>query len=271
MHPAGNANLCVFHHDNQKYQTKKQLWTALQLYILRLKGTKALQNVTCRGSCKGFNVNFKPDSHWSCAFCKALDILQLADGRNKVLLNRDKQAVFQLDTTYTQVLCYPMFNYWLVMCHVSFITIYNLAFADLCGSLRIFATVLIAYLCGTLFFTDPRSLERQLLFSSWFPRCVTVRMWHSRSIQTSLLHLRRALRLRTCSHRHLRRLWVYHLRRYQVQWPLLLLHHSLYHHGCPGCAARSSHGTRIIKFSVFVAFGAFRYIYCRQCHLGRQN
>jgi hypothetical protein len=40
-------------------------------------------------------------SHWSCSFYKALDVLQLHEGRNKVLLNRDDQAGFRLDTTFT--------------------------------------------------------------------------------------------------------------------------------------------------------------------------
>ena len=41
------------------------------------------------------------DAQWSCAFYKALDFLQLKDGRDKVVLNRDDAAGFRLDTTYT--------------------------------------------------------------------------------------------------------------------------------------------------------------------------
>ena len=57
--------------------------------------------MTCRSLRKGFNIKYNPDAHWSGAFYKALDVLQLADGRNKVLINRDDQAGFGLDTTYT--------------------------------------------------------------------------------------------------------------------------------------------------------------------------
>ena len=54
-------------------------------------------------------MKYNPDAHWNCALYKELDVLQLSDGRNKVLLNRDDQAGFRLDTTYTHkgrgVLC----------------------------------------------------------------------------------------------------------------------------------------------------------------------
>ena len=41
------------------------------------------------------------DAHWSSAFYKAIDYIQLKDGRDKVLLNRDDPAGFRLDTTFT--------------------------------------------------------------------------------------------------------------------------------------------------------------------------
>jgi hypothetical protein len=41
------------------------------------------------------------DAHWSCAFYKCLDYIQLKDGEDKVILNRDDAAGFKLDTTYT--------------------------------------------------------------------------------------------------------------------------------------------------------------------------
>ena len=54
-------------------------------------------------------VAYNPDALWRTSFYKALHVLQLADVCNKVLINRDDQAVFQLDMTYTHkargVLC----------------------------------------------------------------------------------------------------------------------------------------------------------------------
>lgn len=95
-------------HLKQKYQTNKISYgTVVQLCTIRnkrklsAKRYKGVAKVTCRRSRKGFNIKYNPDAHWSCAFYKALDVLQLADGRNKVLINRDDQAGFRLDTTYT--------------------------------------------------------------------------------------------------------------------------------------------------------------------------
>jgi hypothetical protein len=50
---------------------------------------------------KGFNVKLNMDAHWSCSFYKNLDFVQLKDGLNKVMLNRDAAAGFCLDTTFT--------------------------------------------------------------------------------------------------------------------------------------------------------------------------
>lgn len=106
-------------HLKEKYQTKKLSYgTVVQLCTIRnkrklsAKRYKGVAKVTCRRSRKGFNVKYNPDAHWSCAFYKALDVVHLADGCNKVLLNRDDQAGFRLDTTYTHkgrgVICEEM-------------------------------------------------------------------------------------------------------------------------------------------------------------------
>ena len=42
-----------------------------------------------------------PDAHWSNAVYQGLDDLQLKDGCDQVILNRDDAAGFRLDTTYT--------------------------------------------------------------------------------------------------------------------------------------------------------------------------
>ena len=79
----------------------------MQLCIVRnkrkilAKQYKGIAKVTYCRSRKGFNVKYNPDPHWNCAFYKELDVLQLTDGRNKVLNNRGDQVGFRLDTTYT--------------------------------------------------------------------------------------------------------------------------------------------------------------------------
>ena len=72
--------------------------TAVEKDWYRYKGVAA---ITSRRACNGFDVKFNPDSHWSCCFYKGLDILQFKDGSDKMILNRDDQAGFRLDSTYT--------------------------------------------------------------------------------------------------------------------------------------------------------------------------
>ena len=55
-------------------------------------------NITCRRARKGFNVRLNVDSHWSAAFYKGLDTIQLEDGRDKTIVNGDDAAGFRLDT-----------------------------------------------------------------------------------------------------------------------------------------------------------------------------
>ena len=43
----------------------------------------------CRRARKGFNVRLNVDSHWSVAFYKGLDRIQLEDARDKTIVNRD--------------------------------------------------------------------------------------------------------------------------------------------------------------------------------------
>lgn len=91
-------------HLEEKYNTKFSYGTIVQLCVARNKRRKSAKNykgvahVTCRRARKGFELKYKPDSHWSNAFYKGLDMVQLKDGRDKVLLNRDDLSVFRLDT-----------------------------------------------------------------------------------------------------------------------------------------------------------------------------
>lgn len=58
-------------------------------------------NVRSPRSRKGFNVRLNIDAHWSAALYKGLDMIQLKDGRDKYIVNRDDAAGFRLDTTFT--------------------------------------------------------------------------------------------------------------------------------------------------------------------------
>lgn len=68
---------------------------------LSAKRYKGEAKVTCRRARKGFNVKFNPDAHYSSAMHKILDKVQLIDGSDTIVLNRDDQTGFRLDTTYT--------------------------------------------------------------------------------------------------------------------------------------------------------------------------
>ena len=72
---------------NKKRQSAKRYWGAAKLVSRRAR--------------KGFNVKLNVDAHWSCSFYKNLDFIQLKDGLNKVILNRDDAAGFRLDMTFT--------------------------------------------------------------------------------------------------------------------------------------------------------------------------
>ena len=50
---------------------------------------------------KGFSIKLNIDAHWSCSFYQGLDFLQLKDGRDKTILNRDDAAGFRMDSTFT--------------------------------------------------------------------------------------------------------------------------------------------------------------------------
>lgn len=93
-------------HLEKKYETKIGYGSIVQLCAVRNKRLMSSKRyrgeakITCRRARKGFTVRLNADAHWSCAFYKGLDFLQLQDGSHQFLLNRDDQAGFRLDTTY---------------------------------------------------------------------------------------------------------------------------------------------------------------------------
>ena len=89
----------------QEYKTKIAYGTVVQLCAVRnkrrisAKRYKGAAAITCRRARKGFDVKFNPDSHWSYSFYKGLDRIQLEDGKDKLIVKKDDQAGFRLDST----------------------------------------------------------------------------------------------------------------------------------------------------------------------------
>ena len=94
-------------HLEQKYGTKISYGTVVQLSVIRNKRRisskryKGVARVTCRRARKGFSIRLNPDAHWSCAMYSMLDHVQLTNGKDKLILNRDDASGFRLDTTTT--------------------------------------------------------------------------------------------------------------------------------------------------------------------------
>ena len=94
-------------HLQKKYNTTFSYGAIVQLSVAKNKIRKSAKrywgagNVKCKSARKGFNVRLNVDAHWSASFYKGLDVIQLQDGRDKCILNRDDAAGFRLDTTYT--------------------------------------------------------------------------------------------------------------------------------------------------------------------------
>ena len=65
------------------------------------KRYRGVAKVTTRRARKGFTLKYNPDAHWSAAFYRGLGTIQLRDGRNMVLINRDDASGFRLDTLTT--------------------------------------------------------------------------------------------------------------------------------------------------------------------------
>ncbi|CAB3988493.1 Chromatin modification-related YNG2 [Paramuricea clavata] len=91
----------------KKYNTKFGYGTIVQLCMVRNKRRLSSKRywgaakILSRRARKGFSVRLNVDAHWSCALYKGLDFIQLKNGCDKIILNRDDAAGFRLDTTYT--------------------------------------------------------------------------------------------------------------------------------------------------------------------------
>lgn len=90
----------------EHYGEKLSYGTIVQLCVprnkrrLASKRYKGVANVRYQRARKGFSLKYNPDAKWSRSFYKCLDQLQ-KDGTHILLLNRDDQAGFRLDSTFT--------------------------------------------------------------------------------------------------------------------------------------------------------------------------
>ena len=82
----GNVvQLCSVH--NRRKLSRKCYWGAAQ--------------IVSRKARKGFDVKLNVDAKWSSSMYKILDYIQLRNGLDKVVVNRDDDAGFRLDSTFT--------------------------------------------------------------------------------------------------------------------------------------------------------------------------
>ena len=94
-------------HLQKEYITLISYGTVVQLCLVKNRRRisaqcyKGVAGITCTTARKGFDAKFYPDSHRSYCFYKGLDMLQFKDGSDKMILNRDNQAGFRLNSTYT--------------------------------------------------------------------------------------------------------------------------------------------------------------------------
>ena len=81
--------------------------TTVQLCVARNRQRKSAQRykgvtkVTSRRACKSFQLKFNPDSQWSGALYRTLNVLQYSDSRPILNINRDDTSGFRLDTMST--------------------------------------------------------------------------------------------------------------------------------------------------------------------------
>ena len=62
---------------------------------------KGVAQVTSRRARKGFQLRYNPHFHWSNALYRGLDYIQLKDGSNTTIVNRDDASGFRSDTLAT--------------------------------------------------------------------------------------------------------------------------------------------------------------------------
>ncbi len=97
----------IQNHLQTKYGIKISYGTVVQLSVIRnkrrlsAKRYRGVARITCRRARKGFAIKMNPDAHWNTAMCRSLDYLQLKNGTEQLVLNRDDATGFRLDATFT--------------------------------------------------------------------------------------------------------------------------------------------------------------------------
>ena len=97
-------------HLQEVYGRKFSYGTVVEMCVARNRRRrsalryKGVAQVTSRRARKGFKLKYNPDSHWSAAMYKGLNICQYTDGTQILNLNRDNAAGFRLDTLSTHKL-----------------------------------------------------------------------------------------------------------------------------------------------------------------------
>ena len=89
-------------HLQEVYKRHFSYGTVVQLCVARNK-RRLSSKVTTRRARKGFTLKYNPDAHWSAAFYKGLNSIQLVDGQDMCLINRDNPAGYAGDL---QTVCY---------------------------------------------------------------------------------------------------------------------------------------------------------------------
>ena len=94
-------------HLEKHYSRKFSYGSIVELCVARNKRRRSaaryrgVAQVTTRRARKGFTLRYNPDVHWSAALYKGLNDIQLKDGREICLINRDDASGFRLDTLTT--------------------------------------------------------------------------------------------------------------------------------------------------------------------------
>jgi hypothetical protein len=86
---------------NFSYGTVVQLCVARNLRRRSAQRYRGVAKITSRRARRGFQLKYNPDSHWSAAMYRTLNVLQYTDGVNIININRDDAAGFRLDTMAT--------------------------------------------------------------------------------------------------------------------------------------------------------------------------
>ena len=96
------------------YSIIVQLCVARNMRHRSAERYKDVAKVTTRCARKGFQLKYNPDFHWSNALYSLLNSLQLKDGSNITIINRDDSSGFRFSSFYTVpamiVLCTCVFK-----------------------------------------------------------------------------------------------------------------------------------------------------------------